>query len=96
MLTESLSQDNKNNLDFAESFEEELRKSYHYNLARNLNQLCPLELKPVKNLITKVQIFFSEYKQIKMGDLKNFCLITDFDLAKKLLATLREEISQDV
>ena len=73
---------------FAKNFEKELRKSHHYNLARSLNQLSQLELKEVKDLLSKVQVFFSEYKQMKIGDLKDFCLIADLNLADKLLEIL--------
>ena len=76
------------NLNFAKNFEKELRKSHHYNLARSLNQISQLELKEVKDLLSKVQVFFSEYKQIKIGDLKDFCLIADLNLADKLLEIL--------
>ncbi|MDX1919863.1 MAG: GH3 auxin-responsive promoter family protein, partial [Candidatus Caenarcaniphilales bacterium] len=73
---------------FCEELERELLKSHHYKLARTLGQLAELKLKTVNQLISKTQSFFCQQKEMKLGDLKDFHLLADQELAWDLLYSL--------
>ena len=78
---------------FCKELETELLKSHHYKIARTLGQLAELKLQTENQLITKIQSFFCQQKGIKLGDLKDFHLLADQNLANELLSSLTSQSS---
>ena len=73
------------------NWDHELRAHYHYNLARELNQLTPPVVRPVENIHKLYQKFFLEQGMV-LGDIKEKVLINDISLARKFLAWIDKEL----
>lgn len=54
-----------------DKFEEGLRQSPHYHNARELNQLQALQGLQITHLQTHLKVFFSQVRQMRLGDIKD-------------------------
>ncbi len=72
-------------------WEHELRTNYHYNLAREINQLSSPVVRPVKDIHHLYQKFFLEQGMV-LGDIKEKVLLNDISLARKFLAWIDKEL----
>ena len=73
------------------NWDQELKASYHYNLAREMNQLTSPVLRPVKDIHQLYNTFFLEQGMV-LGDIKERVLLNDLSLARKFLAWIDKEL----
>lgn len=66
-----------------------LRKSHHYNLARELGQLRPPTVKRIESL-SKIFFEFLTSQGILLGDIKERVLVVDIERAKSFLEWIRK------
>lgn len=67
-----------------------LRMSHHYRLARELQQLQPVQIRVVSDVGATMRTFLQS-EGMKLGDIKETCLVTDLTRAQRLLAQLRRQ-----
>lgn len=67
----------------AMEIEDRLRKAFHYGLARELNQLRPVEVKFVPELVNNLASYYADRK-IKVGDIKERLLWGDGEILNYL------------
>jgi hypothetical protein len=71
-------------------FEERLRGIYHYDLARELNQLTPIMMKVNDNPM-KIYFEYCQSKGMVLGDIKEKILFSELDDARKFLEWIEKE-----
>lgn len=72
-------------------FEQKLKSIYHYNLARELQQLKELKMKIVPS-VSNLYLKFSQSEGMVLGDIKEKVLIANLKQAQKFQAWLEKEL----
>lgn len=74
-------------VNLAEKADKALCEAYHYQLARNLGQIAPLQTMHVPDLLSKI-LTFHQSEGMRLGNIKDTTLINDPEKGKRLLAFL--------
>jgi len=73
------------------NWDEVLKRIYHYNLARELNQLSAPVIHVVKN-VGDLYLSYFQSQGMALGDIKERILLNDINLARKFLAWTDKEL----